>query len=155
MFIFSEYYFSVFNVLVSINEQMFTYILYRNNYFYNLSVNSRKIGLPNFSAPYLLCILNLFIVVQVQLCPFSLNTPPQPFPPPILNPTPLWFCPCVLCRCSWKPFPFFPPLSHPTYPLVTVNLFLISMSLAIFCLLLCFVDYVTLIGEIIWYLSFT
>ena len=40
-------------------------------------------------------------------------------------------------------------------PLVTVSLFFISMSLVIFCLLICFVDYVPLIGEIIWYLSFT
>ena len=49
----------------------------------------------------------------------------------------------------------FPPLSPPTSLLVTVHLFFISMSRVIFCLLVCFVDQVPLIGEIIWYLSFT
>ena len=35
------------------------------------------------------------------------------------------------------------------------NLFLISMSLVIFCLFFSFVDYVPVKGEIIWYLSLT
>ena len=48
-----------------------------------------------------------------------------------------------------------PPLPPPTSPLVTVSLFLISMSLVIFCLLFSFVDYVPVKGEIIWYLSLT
>ena len=34
-------------------------------------------------------------------------------------------------------------------------MFLTSMSLVIFCLLVCFVDYVPVKGEIIWYLSLT
>ena len=49
----------------------------------------------------------------------------------------------------------FPWVSPPTSPLVTVSLSFISMSLVLFCLLVCFVDYILLIGEIIWYLSFT
>ena len=49
-------------------------------------------------------------------------------------------------------FPHYPP---PSTPLVTVSIFFISMSLVIFCLLVCFVDQVRLIGEIIWYLFFT
>ena len=36
-----------------------------------------------------------------------------------------------------------------------VTLFLISMSLVIFCLFFSFVDYVPVKGEIIWYLSLT
>ena len=36
-----------------------------------------------------------------------------------------------------------------------VTMFLISMSLVIFCLLFSFVDYVPVKGEIIWYLSLT
>ena len=52
-----------------------------------------------------------------------------------------WFCPY-----SWKPFPHCPlPISH----MVIVRLFLISMSLVIFCLLFSFVDYVPVKGEII------
>ena len=83
------------------------------------------------------------------------SPPPQPPPLPTLDPTPLWFCPCVLYTCSWKLFCLSPPLSPPTSPLVTVSLFFISMSLVIFCLLVCFADQFPLIGEIIWYLSFT
>ena len=34
----------------------------------------------------------------------------------------------------------FPPITPPTSPLVTVSLFLISMSLVVFWLLVCFID---------------
>ena len=43
------------------------------------------------------------------------------------------------------------PLSPSLSPLVTDSLFFISMSLVLFCSLVCFVDYVPLIGEIIRY----
>ena len=80
----------------------------------------------------ILLLLNYFIVVQLQLSAFSLHpSPPTPAKPtslPCFHPPP-WFCPCVLYSGSWKPFP---PLSPPTSPLVTVRLFLISMSLVIF-----------------------
>ena len=75
-------------------------------------------------------------VAYISLPPLS----PQPSPLPTFDPTLLWFCPCVLYRCSWKPFLLLPPLSPPNFPLVTVSLFFISMSLVIFCLLICFVD---------------
>ena len=57
-----------------------------------------------------------FIVVQVQLSPFSPHHsfPLQPAPLPTLDPTCLWFGPCVLYTCSWKPFPFTP--HHPLLP---------------------------------------
>ena len=44
-----------------------------------------------------------FIVVQVQLSPFSPHYSPllPPSPPATLNPTLLWLCPCVLYTCSW------------------------------------------------------
>ena len=48
-----------------------------------------------------------------------------------------------------------PPLSKAPAFLVAVSLFFISMYLVIFFLFVCFVNYVPLIGEIIWYLSFT
>ena len=87
--------------------------------------------------------LKLFILLFKYSCLLFLPTtaphPSHPHVPPMI-PTPLWFCPCVLYRCSWKPFPIFPPLSPAPYPLVTVSLFLISVSLVIFCWLVCFVD---------------
>ena len=62
---------------------------------------------------------------------FPLTTPPspQPSPLPTLDPTPLWFCPCVLYRCSWKPSPCpqqAPAIIPSQLPLVTVSLFLIQ-----------------------------
>ena len=96
-----------------------------------------------------------FIVILLQLSAFSPHpsTPPQPIPPPSphLYPPP-WFCPCVLYSSSCKPLS---PLSPPHSPLAIVTLFLISMSLVLFCLLFSFVDYVPVKGEIIWYLSLT
>ena len=59
---------------------------------------------------------------------------------------------CVLYSSSYRPLS---PLSPPHSPLAIVTLFLISMSLVIFCLLFSFVDYVPVEGEIIWYLSLT
>ena len=100
----------------------------------------------------------LFIIaVQIQLSPFPPYNSPMahPSPPPILNPTPIWLCLCVLYTCSLTMLPLPPPLSPPLSPLVTVSLFFISMSLIIFCLLFSFVDYVPFKGEIIWYLSLT
>ena len=45
---------------------------------------------------------SFFIVVQVQLSPFSCHHSPLPLPPPppTLNPTHLWLYPCVLYTCS-------------------------------------------------------
>ena len=65
-------------------------------------------------------------------------------------------CPWVFYFCSFScPFAFFPLLSHTPSLLVTFSLFFISKCLVLFCSLLCFVDYIPLIGEIIRYLSFT
>ena len=60
--------------------------------------------------------------------------PPHPSqshnpPPPLLSPP---FCPCVLYSSSCRPLS---PLSPPHSPVGLVTLFLISMSLVIFCLL--------------------
>ena len=70
---------------------------------------------------------------------------PHPHPPP-------WFCPCVLHSSSCNPLS---SLSSPHSPLAIVRLFLISMSLVIFCLVFSSVDYVPVKSEIIWYLSLT
>ena len=95
----------------------------------------------------------ILFLLKYSFLPFP--SPPQPSPLPSSVSTPPWFCPCVLYSCSCKPFTLFPLLCPPLSPLVTVLLFLISMSLVIFCLLDCFVDYVPVKGEIIWYLSLT
>ena len=97
--------------------------------------------------------LNYFIVVQSQLSAFSPHySPPHPSQthiPPLLPPSPL-----VLSMCPYSSSrKFFFPLSPPLSPLAIVRLFLISMSLVIFCFLFSFVDYVPVKGEIIWYLS--
>ena len=61
---------------------------------------------------------------QVQLSPFY----PHHTPPSILPP--FGFLHVSFLHVPWQSFPFFYPLSPPTSPLVTVSLFLISMSLA-------------------------
>ena len=90
----------------------------------------------------------------IVVCIFSQPLHPSPAKQtclPCLHPPP-WFCPCILYSSSWKPLS---PLSPSHSPLVIVRLLLTSMSLVIFSLLFYFVDYVPIIGEIIWYLSFT
>ena len=98
-----------------------------------------------------------FIVIQVHLSPFSPHHQP-PAPPIPTSHTwiyPHWLYPCVLYTCSLMTLPLLSPIIPLPSPLVTVSLFFISMSLVIICFLICFVDQVPLVGEIIWYLSFT
>ena len=84
----------------------------------------------------------------------SLPTPPIPTSHSHVHP--LWLCPCVLHTCSLMALPLLSPIvSLPPSSLVTVKLFFISVSVIVFCLPVCFVDQVPLIGEIIWYLSLT
>ena len=98
-----------------------------------------------------------FIVVQLQLSPFSLYCSPLPCPsPPHIqsSPTLVWsMSPLYLFLDLALPLLF--PFIHLPSPLVTVSLFFISMSLVVFCSLVHFVDYVPLISQVIWYLSFT
>ena len=97
---------------------------------------------------------NYFIVVQLQLSAFYPHhyphTPAKPTSLLCFHPPP-WFCPCVLYSISWKPFPLLSPSLSP----LALRLFLISVSLVIFCLLFSSVDYVPVKGESIWYLSLT
>ena len=52
-----------------------------------------------------------FIVVQIQLTPFSSHQSPHPsyshLPP---GSYPIWFCPCVIYTCSSELLPPFPPI---------------------------------------------
>ena len=91
-----------------------------------------------------------FIVVQVQLSLFfPLHSPIHPQPLPSILPT-LALSMSPLCMFLDDPSPIFPHYLLP-YPLDTVSFFLIPMFLVIFCLLVCFVDYILPLGEIIWY----
>ena len=86
------------------------------------------------------------------VCIFSPSLHPIPANPTSLPHLylPPWLCPCVLYSSSCKPLS---PLSPPHSPRVIGRLFLISMSLVIFCLLFSSIYYVPVKGEIIWYLS--
>ena len=120
--------------------------------FYHTNINQEK---TRASKP---AIFIFFLFVEVQLSPFSPkhSSPSQPSPPSTLNPTLLWLSACVLYTCSSTTLPTVLPIIPPhTFPRVIISLFLISRSLVIFCFLDYFVDKVSHIGEIIWYLSFT
>ena len=80
--------------------------------------------------------------------PLTLTSHSQYYPSLALSVGPLY----MLLDDPFHSFPHH--LSLPS-PLVTVSLFFISMFLVIVCLLVCFVNEVPLIGEIIWYFSFT
>ena len=91
-------------------------------------------------------------VVSIFLPPLSPQPPiPTSYPPsfPYLA---LSMCPLHMLLDDLFSSFLFPLVPS---PLVTVSLFFIFMSLVICCLLVCFVDQVPLISEIIWYLSFT
>ena len=99
----------------------------------------------------------IFIVIQLQLSAFSPHpsTPPQPKPPPSPASTlPLDFVHVSFIGVRVNASPHY-PLPTTRSPLAIVRLFLTSMSLVIFCLLISSVDYVPVKGEIIWYLSLT
>ena len=111
--------------------------------------------------------LFIYLFIFILLCFLLLFSYSCPYFPPLLFhalPTthlPLSILPhIVFVHGSYIHVPCLTLLPFPCYPpspslLVTVSLFFISMSLVIFCLFVCFVDQVPLIGEIIWYLSFT
>ena len=90
--------------------------------------------------------LFLFSYNCLHFLPIPPPHPPSPTSCPHLYPPP-WFCPCVLYSSSYRPLS---PLSLPHSPLAIVTMFLISMSLVIFCLLFSSVDYVPVKGEVIF-----
>ena len=97
--------------------------------------------------------LSVFLLLFKYSCPhfspITFHLPAHPHLPPLsLSVGPLYMF-------LDDPSPSFPHYSPTSSLLVTVSFFFISMSLVPFCLLVCFVDQVPLIGEIIWYLSFT
>ena len=95
------------------------------------------------------------LLFKYSFLPFPPTSPPHPSHPHLPSLIPLLFGFVHVSFIVHKPFPLFPLLSPPISLLVTVRLFLISMSLVVFCLLVCFIDQVPVKGEVIWYLSLT
>ena len=97
-----------------------------------------------------------FFTVQLHLSPFLPITLPHPthlhLPHSIL---PLHHCPFpwVLYTWSLMTLPSFPPIIPSHHPSGYCQ-FVLYFNVSRYILLACFVDWVTLIGEIIWYLSF-
>ena len=94
------------------------------------------------------------ITVMSQFSPLC---PPLPSPPPTptVNPQPVVHVHGSFMHVPWLvPSPSFPPYTPSPSPLVAVSLFFVSMPLVLFCRFVCFVHYVPIIGEIIWYLPF-
>ena len=95
----------------------------------------------------------VIVIIYSYSCPFFLPLPSfvqhishshSPSPP-------YCSCPWVIHTCSLtNPYPFFPPFPS----LTAVSLFLVSMSLVLFCLCIYFVHYIPLLSEIIWNLFF-
>ena len=89
---------------------------------------------------YLLLFFNLFLFLFKYSClHFHLPTPPHPCLPPSNLPL-LALSMCPLYMFLDGPSPVSPHYPFPLSLLVTLSLFFISVSLVIFCLLVCFVD---------------
>ena len=90
---------------------------------------------------HLLFILFCLLLFKYICLHFPATTSPAPCTPTphsILPPLTLSTCPSYMFFDD--PSPSFPHYHPPPFPLVTVNLFFISVSLVIYCLLVCFVD---------------
>ena len=99
--------------------------------------SERILESPLFLMSFFSFLKNFYCYSITVVCIFSPSLHPTPAEPtslPHLHPPP-WFCLCVLYSSSCKPLS---PLSPPHSPLATVTLFLISMSLVIFCLFFSF-----------------
>ena len=112
-----------------------------------------------FSFSLCFCFFNHFlIVILLQLSQSFPLCSPLPIPPPaptVNSHTIVHVCGSlihVLCLVPSPSFHHYPP---PCSPLVTFSLFHVPMPVVLFCSLVYFVHYIPLLGEIIFYLSFT
>ena len=99
-----------------------------------------------------------FIVYAITIVLIFLPLAPSTQPTPYSHSQSPCHCPCpwVMHICSLtNPFTFFQPVPSLPFPLTAVSLFHVSLPLVLFCSLINFVNQVPVIGEIIWYLSFT
>ena len=101
-----------------------------------------------------ICFLFLKLLFKYTCFHFPAITFPTPIFPPSILPR-FGFVHGSFVHVPSTTLPLPSQLSPPHAPLVTVSLLFISMSLVIFCLLVCFVDYIPLKDETIWYLSLT
>ena len=87
---------------------------------------------------------------------FCLVPPPLRTTPVICTSLPCFhhtcFCPCVRYTCSCKPFTLFTPFIPFHLPSGYCQ-FVLNFDVFGYILLVCFVDWVPVKGEIIWYLS--
>ena len=121
------------------NKQSYVYMHTKNSEIINTKILIKVLDIyfPNLYLIIFYCCLNT--VVSIFPPPFSPTPPtstshPQSYPPLALSMGPL-------CMFLDGPSPSL-PCSPTPLPLGIVNLFFISMSLVIFCLLVCFVDQV-------------
>ena len=80
------------------------------------------------------------------------------YPPPTLNPTPLWLCPWVLYICSLMTLPLLSPLSPSPWPLWLLPVCSLFQCLWLyFCLLVCLFDWLasTYRWDLLWHFLFT
>ena len=105
---------------------------------------------------FIFSFFKILTVIQVQFFAFSLHLCPQPQPShlPALIPSHLGFVHVSFIVVPENTSSFSPSFSPPLSPLVTVHLFLISLSLVIFYLLFCFIDVTFWIPRGIWKLIF-
>ena len=87
--------------------------------------------------------LNCFSNAGVSIFPYPPCSTHPHLPPSILSPFGFVHGSFIMFLDNLSPS--FPRYSPPTSPMVTITLFFISVSLVIFCLLVCFVDQVPLI----------
>ena len=93
----------------------------------------------------------LFLLLLSYSCPYS--TPPISLPCPVQPSLPKTIpSPLSLSMGPLYMFPSFPPLSCSPLPSGPC-LFVLYFHVSGYILLICFVDYIPLTGEIIWYLS--
>ena len=114
---------------VSISPLILAYLFCLSSFFF---------ALLNIGFYFFLVILLLFKYSCLHLPPTTPPHPSHPHFPPLLPP-PLGFVHVSFIVVSENP-PCFAPLSPPTSSLVAFRWFLISVSLVMFCLLVCFVD---------------
>ena len=92
------------------------------------------LGPSSWNSAYFFFNYFIYFYSVTIVCIFSPSLHPTPASPTSLSHLypPPWFYPCVLYRSSYRPLS---PLSPPHSPVAIATMFLISMSLVIFCLL--------------------
>ena len=115
-------------------SKVFSFFLSEKNFF--LMVQLLFIFLQVFF--FFLFFLLLFKYSCLHFPTITFPCPTRPYHPPSIHP-PIGFVHGSFIHVPGWPFPIFPSYPPPS-TLVAVNLLFISISLVIFCLIVCFVD---------------